>query len=1122
MLLNVQSVYSLLQSTLLIDDYVSLAKTLGYECIGIADINVLHASFEFVQSCQRHNIKPMIGMKVKIAGYLDPTRTYSFLLYAKNSKGFQQLIQVSKYINDTNFTIDKLWELLKSFQTIDLVYITDSKHSELNRYIIIDDYERVQSLYSKITNLFGEDIYLGVHSFPYNNYESEKVNQFARKNSIPLVATQHINTLNQEQSNSLLVLKAIKNNEVLSEETLNITLHNYLHSKDEMISGYNQQFLNEVINNTQRLCQQLNVKLPQKKSLLPKYKTPNDQNSNSYLKEIVHKNLNEIIQPEFQEVYLERLSLELDTIFSMGFSDYFLIVADILEYCHKNDIRTGPGRGSAAGSLVSYLLNITKVDPLKHHLLFERFLNPERYNMPDIDIDIPDNKRDKVIKYVQNKYGFNNVAQIVTFGTFGAKQSIRDTLKVLGYSQEIQKNWSTLIPTDQNKTMTLERAYNETPAFKKIVDNNKESQFVFNIAKSIEGIPRHVSTHAAAVIINDDPLETIIPVSNKSQSILQSQYTMYDIEAIGLLKMDFLGLRNLTLLDAMIKSVQHRYDSDFEIENICLNDHETLEIFKKAETNGIFQFESRGIKNVLKQLKPDTFEDIVAVIALYRPGPMKQIPHFIKRKHGLEAVSYVDEILRPILEPTHGIIVYQEQVMQMVRKVAGFSLGQADILRRAMSKKNIELMKEYQEEFIEGALKNNFSQIDAQRLFQYILEFSNYGFNRAHAVVYSVLAYQLAFIKAHYPEVFYIEVLNSGSSQQSTLVNYIEESKQIFGKLLNVDINKSLSGYAIYNQHILIGFNAIKGLRSDLIIEILKDRNLLGPYKDFVNFLQRIPKNYLNTENISPLIQAGAFDNLGYQRATLIENLDSLIQTIQYSGNNLSLFKEMEPKLVEVREFSIQELVNIEKKIYGYNLDIQPIQKFISMNLENSIFSTIDDVLSLKKGSKVRTFGIIKNIKIIETKHHQTMAFILLSNDISEITVVCFPKQYAEFHRIFKENNIYDIKGKVDINRQNEKQIILEHIQFLSESEFESTKVYTQKICYIKVNNYNESKRHLSALKILAPKNSGDYSIIIVDKNNHAFQLNNEYRIDNNKIINKRLKELFGDRQFKFVDKRLD
>lgn len=1115
MLLNIQSTYSLLQSTLKIDDYIKYAKDYGYQTIGLADINVLSASYQFVNKCKEVAIKPLLGMKVLIPGLFDVDQLYPFLLYAKDIEGFKQLIHLSKLINQNEFNPDIFWKYLLE-ETNHLVYLTESKHSELHRYIFNDDLISSRNMLNYLNKCFGNDIYIGVTAYPYNNIEIDKLVSFAETNQLKKIATQAINTLNADQQKSLMILSGIKNNEILSKDILKVTGSNHLLTRSEFQALYNKEKLTDIISETQQLCSKLNVELPKTKSLLPKFLTPNGEESSEYLSDLTHQKLIERIQAVDQNKYKERLNYELKVIIEMGFSDYFLIVADIVDYCHRNDIRIGPGRGSAAGSLVSYLLNITKVDPVAYDLLFERFLNPERFNMPDIDIDIADNRRDKVIHYIQTKYGYDNVAQIATFGSFGAKQSIRDTLRVLGYSTEVQKQWSRLIPTDQNKLMTLNRAYNESEEFRRFIQSSDEHQQLLHIAQTIEGLPRHVSTHAAAVVINDYPLEEIIPVSGKNHACLQTQYTMYDIESIGLLKMDFLGLRNLTLLDSMVKRIQSHINSEFDIEKISFDDKQTLEIFKQANTNGVFQFESAGIKNVLRQLKPDTFEDIVAVIALYRPGPMKQIPEYIRRKHGLETVTYLNEKLRPILSQTYGIIVYQEQIMQMVRTVAGFTYGQSDILRRAMSKKNIELMKTYEATFHQGALKNGYSEQEAGQLFQYILEFSNYGFNRAHAVVYSVLAYQLAYIKAHYPQVFYVEILNAGQSQQTLLNEYIEESKVLFGKLEGVDINQSLIGFSSHNNKILLGFNAIKGLRSDFIEEIINDRNLLGPYQNFINFLQRISKKFLKKEWIELLILSGAFDSLGYQRATLIHNLESLIQTINFSGNNYSLFKEMEPKIIEVKEFTREKLKEIEKEIYGYHLDLLPIQKLNYQIRNHPKLTAIDEIYYKNKGNVISFIGELKRIRQIETKTNQLMAFLTFSNEISEVNVVCFPNQYQRYSMTLRINEIFYIQGKVDLDRKNEKQIILNHIELFEEKHL-STRI-NKKYCYIKLASFDIDTCVINQIKALSYQQKGEYLIILLDHMNQAIQLSSKYKLSKNQSTIHKLEQIISSDSFRFVD----
>lgn len=647
----------------------------------------------------------------------------------------------------------------------------------------------------------------------------------------------------------------------------------------------------------------------------------------------------------------------------MGFNDYFLIVWDVINYSHHHNIMTGPGRGSAAGSLVAYVLKITDVDPIKYGLLFERFLNEERAQMPDIDLDIPDDKRSEILNYVHSKYGDNYVAQIVTFGTLSAKQVIRDVGRVFGLNNLQMSKWSNAIPTQLN--IKLLDAVKQSHKLKSLIDENKLNQLIFATALKLEGIPRHYSTHAAGVIISANELINNSPVQLGNEGLLMTQYSKNYVEQVGLLKMDFLGLRNLSLIANIVDDIYQNTGSLLKISQIDLNDESTLRYFQNGYTNGVFQFESSGIKNVLRSLKPTNFELVAAVDALYRPGPMQNIDNFIKRKNDNHQINYADERLKNVLQPTFGIIVYQEQVMQLASIMAGFTLGEADILRRAMSKKKQEVMDNMRDKFIAGAISNGFPKSVAERTFAYIDQFASYGFNKSHAYAYSKMAFQLAYLKVHYPLEFYKNIFNSVLNNADKTKTYFNEVKLRNIKLFGPNINLSESIFSIKHNAIIFGLRAIKGLRTDFIRFILDERKN-GKFTNLENFIRRIDSKFRKAELLNLLVYSGALDIFGYNRAELLNSIPEFISSINLSGNSMDLFNDLKPKIQHFKDIPLKEKLGKERECLGIYLSGHPVEQYLYLQKQFKL--TFSDEFNLNADYVNTLFFLLVVLKIYELK----------------------------------------------------------------------------------------------------------------------------------------------------------
>ena len=756
-----------------------------------------------------------------------------------------------------------------------------------------------------------------------------------------------------------------------------------------------------------------------------------------------------------------------------------------MKYAHEAGIQTGPGRGSAAGSLVSYLLNITKVDPIKYQLLFERFLNPERYTMPDIDLDFPDNRREAILDYVRRKYGENHVAQIATFGTFGSKQALRDVCRVLGLTTVQAGEWSKAIPNQLG--INLKTAYEQSKSLQTLVSRSPKNQLIFETACRIEGLPRHLSTHAAGVVLYDKPLTDVIPLIYKDQQMPITQYTMKYVEQIGLLKMDFLGLTNLSILHDSIELTKSIYQQEIILNEIPLDDEKTLELFQMADTNGIFQFESDGIRRVLKKLRPTNLEDIAAVNALYRPGPMEQIDTFIKRKHGQEVVKYPHPILESILQSTYGVMVYQEQVMQVTSQMAGFTLGQADILRRAIGKKDAKVIETEKSHFIEGAIGKGIDVASATEVYQYIERFANYGFNRSHAFAYSLLAYQLAYFKVHYPRAFYTAILRFVGDRSPKLQTYFIEAKQRGISIKNPSINTSLEEYNATVDGIFIGLNAIKGLRRDFIQEILKQRKQNGPYSDFMDFAFRIGKRFCKKEVLEALIDAGAFDELGKNRATLRATIDAVIESVKFHGSNiaLELNEEMYPKYFEEEDSNIIEKIEREIAVLGFPVSAFPTEPYEILYKEEKA----NRISSIYESKFVSVLGILKNIRKTRTKKGEPMAFGTIQDETGEMEFVVFSEVYPLVFSLLEENQLVLLKGKSRKNLQSKWQVQVQ--QVLSLFEIEGLAQATSIKCYIKITEKLQTKEVFDQIRNVIINNPGDTTVLLyIESKDQVLKMN--------------------------------
>ncbi|MBQ9018695.1 MAG: DNA polymerase III subunit alpha [Bacilli bacterium] len=976
-----RSNYTMLSSLLKIDDIVDFAKNNNISSISLTDSN-MYGTMEFIKKCEKQNIKPIIGLEI----ILDELK---ILLYAKDYQGYKSLIKLSTIQNERKVDFDDIKKYNKSLICI-----------------LPFDYKKY---FEQLGNIY-LDLYLG-----YSDKNQEKEALIITKN---IVFIREALYLNKNDNKILPYLYCIRDGKT-KENIKEYSVDNYeLNIKD--IDEYSGKI---GLDNTIKISNECNLIFPERENLLPIYDCPDPK---KYLFDLSRAGLTKRLNGEIPDNYKERLAYELKVINEMGFSNYFLVVYDFIKFAKKNKILVGPGRGSAAGSLVAYSLGITDIDPLKYDLLFERFLNPERKTMPDIDTDFPDNKRDLVIDYVKQKYGEKRVSGIVTFGTLAAKQVIRDVSRVLNIPTYKVDGLSKYIPTMSHET--LKDVYKNNPSFKAKIDSDILLTEMFKIATKLEGAPRHISQHAAGIVMSKVDLDEVIPLT-KSDNMYLTSYSMEYLEELGLLKMDFLVLKNLTLIDNVINDIKKIKNIEIDFNKIPLDDKETLKLFEKADTCGIFQFESSGMRNFLKRLKPNTFEDIVAAIALFRPGAALNIDSYIKRKHKEEKITYLDPSLEKITKNTYGLLIYQEQIMQLAACYAGYTLGEADILRRAMSKKKKELLQNEEEKFIKKSMENHHSMEQARNLFNLVLNFAGYGFNKSHSVVYSIIAYKMAYLKCHYKNIFFANLLTNVIGSTTKTNEYIIEAKASNIELEKPTINNSSSKYLVNDNTIIYPISNIKGIGA-VTCESINKAKKAGDFQDIYDCFSRLYIEGIGKKTFEDLIMADTFKEFNFNRATLMYNLDSLF-------NYAELTKDIDPSLVmkpvieKQKEYKEDYLLEKEKELFGFFLSNHPTTIYkkdnpycISLNeIENNFNKTVDVLV------------LIEKIKIINTKKGDKMAFITGSDETGLKEFTLFPKLYSNNQELSK-GDIVKIRGHVE-KRLDEYQIIIERIKKLKEDENE-------------------------------------------------------------------------------------
>ena len=1056
--LHSHSHYSLLDGFGSPKAIVQRAKELGYPAASLTDHGVTYGLVEFYQAAKASGIKPLLGCELYVArrtrfdkeAKID-VKPYHLTILAKNNVGYRNLLSlVSKAQLEGFYYKPRVdYGLLKSHSE-GLIALSGCQASHLSQSILSENDEEIQKVIDTHLDIFGkENYFLEVQDHPLlENQEiiNKKVFELSKEHGLDVVATNDTHYPRPEDSEVHDIMLCIQTGSIVSDaDRMKYTGDFSMQSIEDVQKAFPDN--PEVISNTLKIADMCNVELTFGENLIPQFDTPNCKDADVYLRELCEDGLSVRFDGKKPaKEYMERLDYELKMVHEMGFDTYFLIVWDFVKFAKDNNIVVGPGRGSAAGSIIAWTLGITELDPIHYGLFFERFLNPERVSMPDIDIDFADNRRDEVLDYVVNKYGRDKVAQIVTFGTMAPRAAVRDVGRALGYPYaEVDALAKIIPPPVLGQQVPLVKSIKKDPELSNEYKKNSRAKVLLDYAKKIEGTVRHVGTHACAVVISEQPLTdyTALQYGASGDGEIVTQFSAKPLESLGLLKMDFLGLRNLTVIDHTIKILKRTQPKvEVDMSSLPLDNEKTFELLKRADTTGVFQLESGGMRRYLKQLKPNKFEDIVAMGALYRPGPMEWIPTYIEGKHNPEKVKYLDDSFKEILESTYGVAVYQEQILQLARDFAGFSLGEADILRKAVGKKIASLLEEQREKFISGAVKNGHDRKFAAEVFEKVIEpFAGYGFNKAHAACYGMIAYQTAYLKAHFPVEFMTALLCSDSGNMDRVVLEIKECTEMGVEVLPPSINESFADFTVVDEKsIRFGLMAIKGVGEGPVKEIISVRNDGGQFKSLEDFAARVPSKLVNKKLVQALAASGAFDEFD-DRNQIFENYEEISKFAKNAqaaaqGDQSSIFGLMDEEadhgglvLQDVPESTSMQRLKWEKAFLGLYVSGHPmkgLKRYISRKA-----SLISSFSKNKLGKIVKCVGIVTDFRRIMTKAGGYMVTFVLEDPTARVSVIMFPKTYAKYGTMVAEDQLISLSGRFD-NRRGPYQIICDAVKNLS------------------------------------------------------------------------------------------
>lgn len=1061
--LHVHTEYSLLDGACRINKIASAARQKGMTSLAITDHGVMYGVIDFYRACIKENIKPVIGCEVYVAPHsrFDKTSSYEkyyhMVLLCENNTGYQNLIKLVSYGFTEGFyskpRIDD--ELLEKYHE-GLICLSACLAGEIPQKLLDGDYNGAKAKAEYYRDLFGKDnffIELQDHGIEEQQRIIPNLVRIADEIGVDIVATNDSHYIEKEDSKIHNILLCIQTNRTINDNDRMEFRTNefYLKTEDEMRELFPKY--PQAIENTQKIADRCNVEFEFGVRKLPRFDVPNNEDHLEYFRRNCYKGLYKHYGENPDKSLVDRLEYEISTVSKMGFVDYYLIVNDFVQYAKSNGIPVGPGRGSGAGSLCAYCIGITAIDPIKYNLLFERFLNPERVSMPDFDIDFCKERRGEVIDYVVRKYGDDHVAQIISFGTMAARGAIRDVGRALAIPYATVDVIAKLVPMELN--ITIEKALKISSELNKRYNEDEQTKNLLDIAMSIEGMPRHATMHAAGVVITDKPVSDYVPLSKNDDNVV-TQFTMTTLEELGLLKMDFLGLRNLTVIDDAEKLIKHNHP-EYNPENVREDDENVFNMISKGYTEGVFQFESQGMRNVLTQLKPDSVEDLIAVLSLYRPGPMDSIPTYIDCRHNPSHIRYKHPMLKEILEVTYGCIVYQEQVMQIFRTLAGYSLGRADIVRRAMSKKKHAVMEKERNIFIhgltdengniivDGCIRRGIDEKTANSIYDEMESFASYAFNKSHAAAYASISYKTAWLKCYYPREYMAALLSSVLDNQNKMAVYIGECQRLGIKVLPPDVNESNHGFSVTGGNIRYGLLAIKNLGRQFIDEIIAERRY-KPYKSFYDFCKRLYGRNMNSRAIESLIKCGAFDTLGANRRQLLAVSKTVLDDLDYEskrnmGGQISFFDlggetrktSSEPQIPDMEEFPKNELLHMENEIAGMYLSGHPMDDYtefsriIKADRTGEIIS--NDSGLYFDGKKVSLVCIVSKVKTQLTKNNKMMAFVNIEDRYGSMEAVIFPNVYEKYALYLSDGNAILIRGTLNFKENEEPKLICDTIE---------------------------------------------------------------------------------------------
>ena len=1140
--LHVHTEYSLLDGSAKIKELIARAKELNMEALAITDHGAMYGTIEFYKEAKAQGIKPVIGCEVYVASksrFSKENTGFNYchlVLLAETNEGYQNLIKLVSYGFIEGFyykpRIDI--ELLKKYHK-GIIASSACLAGPVSRNILQVSYEKAKEVALEYDEIFGRGNFfleLQDHGMKEQKIVNHALIRMSKETGIPLICTNDSHYIRKEDSVPHDILLCIQTGKTVNDEDRMRYEGGqfYLKSIDEMYELF--PYAEEALENTWNIAERCNVEFTFHDLKLPKFDVPEGKTAAQYLRELCFDGFYKKYKNPSKELE-ERLVYELNIIEQMGYVDYFLIVWDFIKYAKDNGIIVGPGRGSAAGSIISYCLSITTIDPIKYDLIFERFLNPERVSMPDIDVDFCYERRQEVIDYVIKKYGEDHVAQIITFGTLAARAAIKDVGRALAMPYADVDKVSKMIPTELG--ITIKKALEMNPELMKAYNEDENTKYLIDMSMRLEGLPRHSSTHAAGVVICKDPVMEYVPL-NANDGAITTQFTMTTLEELGLLKMDFLGLRTLTVIQNAIKEIERIHGISIDIDNVPDDEAGVYEMISQGKTEGVFQLESNGMKQFMRELQPTRLEDLIAGISLYRPGPMDFIPKYIKGKNNQNDIKYTHESLKPILNTTYGCIVYQEQVMQIVRDLAGYSLGRSDLVRRAMSKKKESVMAEERKNFVygidnevPGCVKNGIPAEIAEKIFDEMTDFAKYAFNKSHAACYAVIGYMTAWLKYHYPVEFMAALMTSIMDNTSKVSGYIEECKKMGIELLPPDINEGYAHFSVDNGKIRFGLAAIKNVGKNIIKSIVAEREKNGYFKSLTDFCNRIDSNDINKRCIESFIKSGAFDSFGGKRSQYMATYKNIIDGINQSKKNniegqMNLFdlgfddngyesNNYFDSLPNIDEFPKGKILYMEKEVLGIYISGHPLSSYeeilrkkVSCTSLDFMIDTRDENSEIKDNQKVIVGGLISNITRKYTKNNKQMAFITIEDMYGTIEVVVFPNIYEKFSELISNENVIIIEGKASISDEENGKIICEYIKDINDTETEK-KWLSIGIIIGKNNNIK-----IEDIIPILSKYSGNCPVYIKDMiQGNMYKADRKYWISQNNDLISELKQYVGD-----------